>query len=135
MTDQYLTVWYTAWHKWHTTFDDQAAAAILRQRFVPRVEGVEPVKHGPREAAMLREIAKSEARGLDWTANLTAIANFLETPLYPESVVASLQAQLAEARELIRDAHEVIDAQLEGEFPELAGDMQRFISRNVGADQ
>ena len=36
------------------------------------------VTQAKREAAMLREIANSEARGVDWSTNLNASADFLE---------------------------------------------------------
>lgn len=56
----------------------------------------ELVKRLQKEAAMLREIAKSQARGVDWQANLTAAAEWFDRA----------SAQLAEARESKRAAED-----------------------------
>lgn len=74
MTDKYLTVWREAEDADRVHGPDEAVN-VLRQHFVPRVEGVEP----HRIERIVRE---------DGTTD--------ETALYPESVVASLQAQLTE---------------------------------------
>ncbi len=38
-----------------------------------------------------------------------------------------LRAEVEALRELLRDCHEVIDAQLDGEFPQLMGDILRAL--------
>ena len=54
------------------------------------------VTQAKREAAMLREIANSEARGVDWSTNLNASADFLEGIAHqPDSaLVEKLRAAL-----------------------------------------
>lgn len=60
------------------------------------------VERLPKEAAMLQEIAQSQARGIDWHVNLTAGAAILKQAAAriqsDAAEIASLEAQVAEAR-------------------------------------
>ena len=63
------------------------------------------VTQAKREAAMLREIANSEARGVDWSTNLNASADFLEGIAHqPDSALADLREEVQQAINDCRDA-------------------------------
>lgn len=61
------------------------------------------------EAAMLREIAKSEARGIDWQENLNAGADAL---IAAADALAARDAEIAECHENINLKADFIDATL-----------------------
>ena len=63
-----------------------------------------------KEAAMLREIAASEARGVDWQANLNATANFLATlSQQPDHIPdAGRKVDHGQAEGLLREAREFV---------------------------
>ena len=117
MTDQDLedlisdTLADSFYAHWNERDGAKALVPILRERFVPRVEGVEPVatvrvKHNGYSMSLATYVAYGLPEG--------------DHNVYPEAALASLQAQLADVLQREADTHRRYDAKLDALEAQLA---------------
>lgn len=82
-------------HGWELVFQ---ALDTVRKSLTAKEPNDGLAERARKEAAMLREIAQSEARGLDWQANLNATADFLAALSRPDPATLEMAAKVAEEK-------------------------------------
>lgn len=81
----------------------ETITSILRSAFVPRVEVGEPVAWAYDRPQNSLPTSVVTVRHASDDFALMASRGWTETPLYPEAALATLQAQLAEARAILSE--------------------------------